>query len=236
MTRPWHICVLIPARDEEELLPRCLTSVLRARGKLPPEVSCDIVVAVDASTDQTALIAEAMLSGVGRVAIVDAGMVGAARGIAATIALERYRGPLRLCWFAHTDADCFVPEDWLLKQLVLAAEGVEAIAGTVLVDSFQDHGAEVETRFRRTYLVQADGRHTHVHGANLGVRADVYKRAGGWSHLATAEDHDLWNRLHLAGCSRLSTSKVQVITSGRRVGRAPHGFAEALSSHNQGVA
>lgn len=236
MTRPWHICVLIPARDEEELLPRCLTSVLHARGKLPPEVSCDIVIAVDASTDQTALIAEAMLTGVGTVVIVDAGIVGTARRIASAIALERYCGPLRLCWFAHTDADCVVPEDWLVKQLLLAEEGVEAIAGTVLVDSFRDHGAEVETRFRRAYLVQANGSHSHVHGANLGVRADVYWRAGGWSHLATAEDHDLWNRLHLAGCSRLSTSTVQVITSGRRAGRAPHGFAEALSAHNEEVA
>jgi cellulose synthase/poly-beta-1,6-N-acetylglucosamine synthase-like glycosyltransferase len=236
MTRPWHICVLIPARNEEELLPRCLTSVLHARGRLPAKVTCDIVVAVDTSTDRTACIAQSMLSGYGTVVIVDAGIVGSARAFAATIALDRYRGPLPLCWFAHTDADCVVPEDWLLKQLVLAEEGIEAIAGTVSIDSFRDHSAEVEQRFHSSYLIQADGRHSHVHGANLGIRADVYRRAGGWAQLATAEDHDLWNRLHVAGCTQVSTSTLQVITSGRRVGRAPHGFAEALSAHNEGVA
>lgn len=235
MKEPWHICVLIPARNEEKLLPRCLTSVMRARRKLPTEITCDIVVAVDASTDRTAYIAQSMLSGCGIVAIVDVGIVGSARAYAATIALERYPGPLSLCWFAHTDADCIVPEDWLLKQLVLAEKGIEAIAGIVSVDSFREHHAEAEQRFHRSYLIQPDGRHSHVHGANLGVRADVYRRAGGWAQLATAEDHDLWHRLHTAGCFRLSTSAVRVITSGRRVGRAPHGFAQALSAISEGA-
>lgn len=236
MTRPWHICVLIPARNEEELLPRCLASVLRARHRLPAGVTCDIVVAVDSSTDRTAFLARNMLSGYGTAVLVDAGIVGVARAFAAAVALERYRGRLSLCWFAHTDADCIVPEDWLLKQLALAEEGIEAIAGIVSVDSFRDHGADAEERFHRRYLIQADGRHSHVHGANLGIRADVYRRAGGWSHLSTAEDHDLWNRLHLAGCFRVSTSAVQVITSGRRVGRAPHGFAEALAAPTEEAA
>ena len=87
MKEPWHICVLIPARNKEEILPRCLTSVLRARRKLPAEITCDIVVIVDASTDRTACIAQSMLSGCGIVAIVDAGIVGSARAYAATIAV-----------------------------------------------------------------------------------------------------------------------------------------------------
>ena len=232
MIRLWHICMLIPAQNEEELLPRCLTSVPHARGHLPAGVICDVVVAVDASTDRTAFVAEAMLSGSGAVDRVDAGMVGSARAIAAASALDRCGRPLSLCWFAHTDADCIVPEDWLLKQLILAEEGVETIAGTVSVDSFRDHCAEVEERSHGRYLIQADGRHAHVHCANLGVGADVYRRAG----VATAEDHDLWNRLPLAGCFRVSTSKVHVITSGRGVGRAPHGCAEGLAAHNESVA
>ena len=48
---PWHICVLIPARNEEVLLPRCLRSVLKASARLPANVTFDIVVAVDSSTD-----------------------------------------------------------------------------------------------------------------------------------------------------------------------------------------
>jgi glycosyltransferase involved in cell wall biosynthesis len=234
MMRPWHVCVLIPARNEEKLLPRCLESVLHARGKLPPEITCDIVVAVDASTDRTAHIAEDMLAGHGTVAVTHGGIVGRARAVAAQRALSRYAGMLPLCWFAHTDADCIVPEDWLLKQLLLAEEGIEAVAGIVAVDTFCEHDSGVEERFRTSYLVDSGGGHSHVHGANLGMRADVYDRSGGWANLTTAEDHDLWNRL--AGCLRISTASIQVITSGRRTGRAPHGFAEALAAHNGALA
>jgi glycosyltransferase involved in cell wall biosynthesis len=236
MMRTWHICVLIPAHDEEELLPRCLHSVLRARSKLAPEITCDIVVAVDASTDRTVHIAEEMLAGHGAVAVTQAGMVGGARAAAAQHALNRYAGTLSMCWLAHTDADCIVPEDWLVKQLLFAEQGVEAVAGIVSVDTFREHKPGVEERFRNSYVIELDGGHSHVHGANLGIRADVYHRSGGWANLTTAEDHDLWNRLELAGCLRLSTAIIQVTTSGRRIGRAPHGFAEALTTHDEALA
>ena len=236
MMRPWHICVLIPARNEEELLPRCLRSVLHARSKLPPEITCDIVVAVDASTDRTAHVAKEMLADCGTVAVTHAGIVGCARAKAAQHALSRYVGPLPLCWLAHTDADCMVPEDWLLKQLLLAEEGIEAIAGIVSVDTFREHKPGVEERFRNSYFMDTDGGHHHVHGANLGIRADVYQRSGGWANLPTAEDHDLWNRLQVTHCLRISTTTIQVITSGRRVGRAPNGFADALAIHNEALA
>jgi glycosyltransferase involved in cell wall biosynthesis len=50
---PWHICVLIPARNEEVLLLRCLHSVLKACALLPASVTCDVLVVVDSSTDMT---------------------------------------------------------------------------------------------------------------------------------------------------------------------------------------
>jgi hypothetical protein len=67
------------------------------------------------------------------------------------------------------------------------------------------------------------------------VRADRYVDVGGWADLKTAEDHDLWGRLRRTGALLLSSSSLQVITSGRRVGRAPSGFAGALAAHNEKV-
>jgi glycosyltransferase involved in cell wall biosynthesis len=231
-----HIAVLIPARDEEALLPRCLASILRARKLLPPEVSCDIVVAVDQSTDRTLAIARRMLRGRGFAFIVQAGVVGVARARAAQVALSRYAGDLARSWLANTDADCIVPESWLIDQLLLAHNGAQAVAGIVEVDDFSEHRPGVDRRFRETYLIHADGTHPHVHGANIGFRADVYLQAGGWAPLSTAEDHDLWNRLAQLPCRRLSVAQVKVLTSGRRAGRAPHGFAHALAAHNEAVA
>ena len=237
---PWHIGILIPARNEEELLPRCLRSVLAAQALLPAFVTCDIVVAVDCSIDQTRQIARRMLQGRGAVVCTQVGAVGQARALAAQAALARYREtsshPWARCWLANTDADCCVPETWLSDQIALAAENVEAVAGTVDVDTFEEHDAQVADRFRETYLLSPDGSHGHVHGANLGVRADAYLRAGGWGTLATAEDHDLWSRLTAVTTQRRSPSRLRVLTSGRRVGRAPRGFAEALAAHNETAA
>jgi len=233
---PWHVCVLIPARNEEALLPRCLDSVLKAVESVARYATTDIIVAADRCTDLTFPIAEARLRCTGTVVPVNAGAAGGARAQAARVALSRLRGSPSHCWIANTDADCIVPPHWLIDQLLLANLGVEAIAGTVAVDTFNEHGPEVESSFRASYTIHADGSHPHVHGANMGVRADVYLEAGGWSHLETAEDHDLWNRLARDGRRRLSTSRIEVVTSGRRVGRAPHGFAGALASHNEKAA
>jgi glycosyltransferase involved in cell wall biosynthesis len=231
-TVPWHIGVLVPARNEEALLPRCIASLLAARASLPKQVTCDIVVVVDSSTDRTREIAETLLHGHGIVVPVDARAVGRARAAAARVLLERYSGPLERCWLANTDADCEVPVNWLADQLAIARQGIEAVAGIVDVDSFAEHGAFVQERFRLSYHIYADGTHPHVHGANMGVRADAYVRAGGWLALETAEDHDLWHRLHQTGHRALSLAKLLVTTSGRKSGRAPHGFAEALAAHN----
>jgi glycosyltransferase involved in cell wall biosynthesis len=228
----WHIAVLIPARNEEQLLPRCLDSVRASRLLLPTGISSDIVVVSDCSQDRTWEIATEKLQHSGIVISTETGIVGTARALAARVALDRFRGPRERCWLANTDADCEVPRGWLCDQLAIAEEGFVAVAGTVDVDSFDEHDPRVEELFRLTYLINTDGAHPHVHGANLGVRADAYLRVGGWMNLATSEDHDLWNRLNHRGYRRLSDSNLQVITSGRRAGRAPLGFAGGLAAHN----
>lgn len=232
-TDKWHMCVLIPARNEEDLIPRCLQSVLEACDALGVKATWDVIVAVDRSRDETIAIARTMLSAKGAVIRSDAGVVGVARAAAAKVALQRCRGKLSTTWLANTDADCWVPPDWLSNQLELAQSGAEAIAGIVDVDSFDEHDEYVPQRFRSTYLLNSDGTHPHVHGANLGVRADVYLRAGGWADLSTAEDHELWARVKGCGARTSSPSNLRVLTSGRRVGRAPLGFAGALAAHNE---
>lgn len=175
----WHIAVLIPASNEQDLLPRCLTSIKEAGRLVESFASVDIVLAVDHSVDQTKSIGQAMLADSGIVIETDGGIVGEARARAAQVALDRYEGRHDLCWLVNTDADSFVPEGWLQSHLKLAQRGVQAIAGTVDVDTFKEHASFVKDRFRRSYLISADGSHPHVHGTNFGIRADWYLRAGG---------------------------------------------------------
>jgi hypothetical protein len=68
-----------------------------------------------------------------------------------------------------------------------------------------------------------------VHGANLGIRGDAYLALGGWQPLVTGEDVDLARRAALSGHLRVSrTASIPVVTSVRRVGRAPRGFSSYL--------
>src|ERR1700749_3129876 len=100
--RGWHVSVLVPARDEEDLLPRCLSSIQRARQSMPVNVTSDVIVVSDCSQDQTRAVAESLLKDSGLVLETDFGNVGAARAMAAAAAIERCCRPLNRCWLANT--------------------------------------------------------------------------------------------------------------------------------------
>jgi len=233
MTTKWHIGVLVPACNEEELLSRCLNSVLAASKILSSYCSVDIVLAVNGSSDHTFKIGKAILGAQGTVLNISKANVGNARKTAATAILRRYNGLLSHCWLANTDADCEVPLNWLQHQLIRADTGLQGIAGIVRVDSFSEHELATSSKFLTSYTINPDGTHPHVHGANFGIRADAYVQVGGWNELTTAEDHDLWNRMAAANIPKISDANLFVYTSGRKEGRAPHGFAGKLASFNK---
>lgn len=235
MFESWHVAVLIPAKNEEDLLPRCLQSVLKACAYLPTTCTYDVVLVIDSSNDHSFELGQSLLGEQGVVIRTAGANVGLARELSAQVALQRFRGKRDRCWLANTDADSEVPETWLHDQLICAENGIQAIAGIIDIDSFVEHDAHVPERFRQTYHLHPNGTHTHVHGANLGVRADAYLQATGWGNQKTAEDHDLWRRLQLQGSLLLSTTHICVTTSGRRKGRAPDGFADTLAAHNESL-
>ena len=233
MIDKWHISVIIPAKDEQELLPRCLHSVLYACQLVSTVATTDVVIVVDDSVDDTYALASELVSDYGVAVSRSYSCVGMARAHAVLQALKRTPAPKSKCWLANTDADCVVPSNWLLQQIEFAQLGWHGVAGIIDVDSFAEHDEDVSGRFTESYHVHSDGTHPHVHGANLGVRADAYIGAGGWSPLVTGEDHDLWKRLTKGHYRLKSDSALKVSTSGRRVGRAPLGFADALAAHNR---
>lgn len=216
--------VVVPANDEEELLPSALDHVLRAIHRLaevggPP---VDLVVVADACSDATPEVARA--GGV-RVVETTRRAVGAARAAGVSDVLGRLPGvdPARI-WLATTDADSRVPLDWLTHMVDLADGGADLVLGTVDVRDWAGHPDHVERFWRSAY----DGRdgHGHVHGANVGARADAYLEIGGFADVDRDED------LALAGALRhrtvVRTGRVPVVTSARSVGRAVGGFADQL--------
>jgi hypothetical protein len=160
---------------------------------------------------------------------IDVGSAGAARAAGVEAALERTTTPLTNVWIASTDADSVVPSDWLARQLRHADAGMCAVAGTVELLHAPRYLRE---RFRATYRRGWHANaitHAHVHGANMGVRADVYRAVAGWTDLECGEDHDLWRRVVEFGYPTVSDTRLPVRTSTRRRGRAPGGFADDLA-------
>jgi glycosyltransferase involved in cell wall biosynthesis len=224
--------VIVPAHDEQDLLPSCLASVRRAAQALRG-MPVHLVVVADACRDRTVQVAR---HGGASVVSISARSAGAARAAGAREALLR-TGRLDPAdvWLATTDADTLVPAHWLRQQVRHASQGWDAIVGTIRVADWSGYPPGTRALFRERYEgvggVEGvgDGQHSHVHGANLGFRASAYLTAGGFPDLPTAEDHALVAALTAGGSRVLRTRALPVVTSARRVSRAPRGFSHYLA-------
>jgi glycosyltransferase involved in cell wall biosynthesis len=229
-TQTWAVGVVIPARDEEDSIVACLDSVFAALDTCPAIQASWVVVVADCCSDQTAELARARLKDRGAVIDSTAASPGTARSRGAAEVLSHFKrhAPAQL-WIANTDADSTVSCDWLAQQLRLAEQGFCGVAGIVKVNATegQDAAAAVHDLLA-DYTIHKDGTHPHVHGANLGVRADAYIDVGGWSDLALAEDHCLWRQIRDRGWPTIAAVSSVVFTSARLHGRAVGGFADNL--------
>ena len=136
-----QVAVVVPARNEQQLLPGCLAALTVAAERVAVPVS--VVVVLDRCTDGTA----DLLAGRPGVRSVEsvAGCVGAARATGAAQALADSGALPGRTWLACTDADSQVPPSWLVHQLDLADHGADLVLGTVDLlshdaDVVGDHG------------------------------------------------------------------------------------------------
>ncbi|WP_460135894.1 glycosyltransferase family 2 protein [Pseudomonas sp. S1_E04] len=211
------IGILIPVHNEEALLADCLDAALvaaRHPGLLGETVQ--ILVVLDSCSDASAAIASAYPV---QSLEVQARNVGQVRGVGARHLLNSGAR-----WISCTDADSRVAPDWLVAQLAL---GVDVVCGTVTVDTWsEDFDPSAQIRYDQNY--QARDGHRHIHGANLGVSAGAYIRAGGFEPLPCHEDVQLVRDLERCGASIAWSHAPQVITSARLDPRARGGFGDYL--------
>jgi len=208
------IGVCIPAHNEAGGIADCLHSVRRAARRVRGE-QVRIVVVADACTDATQAIAQA--HGCDTLSI-GARCVGAARAAGAEYLMAHGAR-----WLCCTDADTQVPARWITAQLACASD---AVCGTIGVQDWSGHPPQVADAFRRHYQ-QRNG-HRHIHGANLGVSADAYRLAGGFAPVAAHEDVGLVQALVGLQARIAWVCDPRVMTSARRIARAPEGFSAWL--------
>ena len=235
-----EVVIVVPVRNEEVLLPRCLTALSAAIDALravpePERPRVFVLVVLDECTDLSARVTAHWPAF--RRHEIEAGAVGVARRDGIRHALGRLRrsqtdgaASASQIWIATTDADSAVPPNWLVTQLALARNGAELVLGTVRPDD--ELAAQELLRWEALHTI-GEG-HPHVHGANLGVRADRYFAAGEFEPVDRDEDVLLVAALRDLGVAEALTALIPVLTSGRREGRAPAGFAGYLRDHVDG--
>jgi glucosyl-3-phosphoglycerate synthase len=236
--------VVVPARDEQALIGRCLRALAAQQG-LPPHSHRAIVV-LDGCRDGTAAAVrqfrrECPQMPVEIVELPESVGVGRARRRGMDLAcrdLISAGHPRGL--IATTDADSVVAEDWLAAQLGLVEDGAQAIGGHIeLLD--EDAAAPVAIAERKS---RAPGRlsaaragapagalseHHHFSGASLALTAETYLRCGGLPVRAALEDEALERELRMRGVPIHRSRSVRVMTSARTDGRAPRGLAHDLA-------
>ena len=218
------IGVIVPAHNEENSIRACLASILEATSDVfLAQEPVRVFVVLDCCTDNTQAIAEAMGA---QTLPVSARNVGFARAAGAQAALDAGAR-----WLAFTDGDSEVAPNWLSAQLAHHAQGADAVCGTIAVANWADYGEKMRLHFGVTYS-DRDG-HRHIHGANLGVSATAYQRAGGFEALDSQEDVALVESLEKLGATIAWSATPRVVTSARPDFRAPGGFGAALQRIHQ---
>jgi glycosyltransferase involved in cell wall biosynthesis len=221
------IGIIIPAHNEELYLDACLYAARTAAADTALKgEAVHITVVLDSCTDRSRAIVEchaAQSDTVCRIdhLCVDARNVGHARAAGTRHMLEQGAR-----WLAFTDADTQVSPQWLSEQLRL---NVDVVCGTVAVHDWAPHrhNAELLCSYFHDNYTDADGHH-HIHGANLGVSAQAYLRAGGFEPLACSEDVALVKALERSGARFAWSAAPRVITSARCDAKARGGFGDTL--------
>ncbi len=222
-----HLAVVVPARNEERLLPRCLNALdeaVLALHRARPGLAVSVTVVLDRTTDASASIVAG--NTLARAVSCRAGNVGRARNLGIRSALRASGVPATSVWIANTDADSSVPENWLLPQAEAAEQGWDVLVGTVQPDA-SDLTEPQLARWFATHSLR-DG-HNHIHGANLGFGADAYAQLGGFLGAALHEDRGFVLAAAAAGLRMRATDACRVRTSGRTQSYVRGGFADYLA-------
>jgi hypothetical protein len=240
-----NIIVAIPVKDEAERIGACLTA-LNDQSQRPDAV----VLLLNNCADQTEAIARAMLpilrfrlDIVSRDLPPEEASAGHARQLAMAIAAGQ-AGPDGT--LLSTDADSVVPPDWVERNLAALHRGADVVCGRVTVDPVESaripaHLHEDDAREQRliglldmiAWMLDPEPsdpppRHTEASGASLAVSVAAFTRVGGIPTIRCGEDRAFVRALWLIDAKVRHDVGITVTVSGRIVGRAEGGMADAI--------
>ncbi len=251
------MCVVIPARNEEQYIWACLDAFVHQtdlNGQPLNRALFEVLVLVNNSTDCSAEIVRDFQRRNTNLQLFMAEVtlpkpnanIGFIRKALKTVAYHRLRKQgdgLILT----TDADTKVARDWLAQNQNEIDNGAEVVGGRILLrkDEFQslDTGtqalyfldeqyqflqAELEAEIMGESHDPAPRHHQHFNGS-FAITTDCYARSGGVPEVAHLEDCAFVERLQQVDARIRHSNRVKVYTSARCVGRACYGLSYQLN-------
>ena len=244
------IVVSISVRDEAERIGACLTA-LDTQARRPDAV----VLMLNNCTDETETIVHAMaphlrfpIDVVSRELPPAIASAGHARRMAMELAARQadYDGVL-----LTTDADATVPRDWISLNLRALRAGADIVCGCAVIDPVEaaaipahlhaDDALEcqlIDQLDHLAWLLDPEPhdtlpRHTEASGASLAVRNDAFRRVGGIPAIRSGEDRAFVRALWMIDARVRHDPAIRVNVSGRIIGRAEGGMADAIRRRMQ---
>jgi hypothetical protein len=259
--RPPQCVVAIPAKNEADRLPACLAAFEQQRDALGRDLSpasLGVLVLANDCEDDSAALARHLLAGSRfEWRVIEASLP---RSRAHAGGARREAMDLAAAWLREsgedtgviltTDADSRVAPDWVCRNMLAFAGGIDAVFGCISLDEEGDLlPAALHRRGRlegayEALLTELSAvldpldhnpwpTHATISAASLAVTAEAYRRIGGLPCVPLGEDKAFGAELLQRDGKIRFCPEVQVVTSGRIYGRAPGGVADTLRLRSQ---
>lgn len=192
-TQPF-VSVLIPARNEEHSIAKCVRSVANCSY---PSNRFEIIVVNDRSTDATAEVIDGLTKSISNLRLVNTADVTTETNLkgkpgALQAAADVAQGEILLM----TDSDCTVPPAWIHKHVgALCIGNVGLVAGFTVVDGdrLTDRIQDVEWIFTQAMAAGGVGHRVPLgcFGNNLSIKTSVFKEVGGYRSIPFSITEDM---------------------------------------------
>ena len=204
--RQWNhpaVSVIIPAKNEEAVLGRCLESLSRMN---TPRADFEVIVVDNGSTDRTREIAAASQPSL-QIRLLEKpdAYISAVRNCGAAAA----RGAL----IAFLDADCLAPPTWLADATALSWDEEVGVVGSYY--EIPPESSWVARAWYRDEHSQKHGPVSFVPGGDLLISRAAFLKVGGFDEtIETNEDYEFCQRVLAAGLTVQAIPQLGVVHLG----------------------
>ncbi|MFZ5517765.1 MAG: glycosyltransferase [Candidatus Zhuqueibacterota bacterium] len=197
----YHVTVIVPARNEEENISRCLRALTRQKY---PSDKLEIVVVDDFSTDRTADLVRTYTQRYDYISLINPGRLApgmSPKKRALQTGIESSSGEIIIT----TDADCWASPQWIRRIVSQFEEQVGVVTGLVLFDA-----GDEKTIFHKIQAIEflgltmagigsiGAGDPIIANGANFAFRRRAFQQVNGYedeTHIISGDDDLLLQKI-----------------------------------------